>query len=190
MRTSHKIAALIAPLALFLAACSTNDNGTITQPESETVAVEQSGNETEVVEEETVEVEPAKTNPEFGDTYTWPDGLSVTVSAPEEITLSNEYAAEVYDLEVGPVVGFTITLHNGTDEDFESMNINAQMTSGSKQAEPVFEVEQGISMPTSTVLPGNDLTWKVGYVVSDPEKLQLTLSDMGDYNRDKVHFVN
>lgn len=186
-----KILAIAAPIALAitLTGCGSN-SGTVTKgEETETVTVEQSAPAEETVEEE-VEAEPASTNPTFGDTYTWPDGLAITISAPQEITLSNEYVGELYDLSVGPVLAFDVTVHNGTDKDVEAMAINMQMTSGSKQAESVFASEDGIDIPTVTILPGKDLSWKVAYVVADPADLQLSVSDLNNFSNDKVHFTN
>ena len=82
----RKLTAILAalPLAITLTACATTDTGTTTKPVEETT-VTQSNDETTV--EETIE-EPANTNPTFGDTYTWPDGLSITISQPEEFTPS------------------------------------------------------------------------------------------------------
>ena len=179
--------AAIPTLILSLAACGSS-SGTVTKGE-ETVTVEQSAPAEEIVEEEVVE-EPASTNPTFGDTYTWPDGLAITISAPQEITLSNEYMGELYDLSVGPVLAFDVTVHNGTDKDVEAIMINTQMTSGSSESEAVFATEEGLDMPSTTILPGKDLTWKVGYIVADPADLQLSVSDLNNFSNDKVHFTN
>ena len=188
MRRTLAILAPIA-LALTLTGCGSN-SGTVTKgEETESATTEQSAPAEEIVEEEAVE-EPASTNPTFGDTYTWPDGLAITISAPQEITLSNEYMGELYDLSVGPVLAFDVTVHNGTDKDVEAIMINTQMTSGSSESEAVFATEEGLDMPSTTILPGKDLTWKVGYVVADPADLQLSVSDLNNFSNDKIHFTN
>ena len=180
--------ALIPLLTLALTGCD-SDTGTDTKPESEAATVEQSGDTTTVEVEEEVVEEPANTNPTFGDTYTWDDGLAVTISEPEEATLS-EYAGEMYDLEAGTPIAFTVTLTNGTDKDVEAMMINTKMTSGGKESEAIFDSVAGVDLPTATVLPGKSLEWKIGFVVADPADMILTVSDVLDFNSDKVHFTN
>ena len=134
--------------------------------------------------------ESASTNPTFGDTYTWPNGLAVTISEPEPLTLTNELTADLYNLDAGDLLAFTVTIHNGTSEDVEAFAIITQMTSGSRESEAVFATEDNIDMPTSTILPGKDLIWKVAYVVADPTDMQLTVNNMVDLDSAKVHFTN
>ena len=183
----RKLTAILAafPLAITLTACATTDTGTTTKPVEETT-VTQSNDETTV--EETIE-EPANTNPTFGDTYTWPDGLSITISQPEEFTPS-EYMGDIYDLEAGTPIKFTVTATNGTDEDLEAFGIDTQMSSGGKQSEAIFDSEAGIDMPTVTILPGNSLEWNIGFIVADPADMQLSVSDVMNFDSEKVHFTN
>lgn len=186
--------AIVIPLALTLAAC--DDSKGETTPTEEVVVTEQSTDSPdvdEVTEEEIIEEEPKEdkaSNPlGFGETYTWDNGLTVTISDPEEATLS-EYAGEMYDLEAGTPTAFTVTLTNGTDKDVEAMMINTEMTSGGKESEAIFDSAAGFDLPTATVLPGKSLEWKIGFVVADPADMILTVSDVLDFDSDKVHFTN
>ena len=158
---------------------------TTTKPVEETT-VTQSNDETTV--EETIE-EPANSNPTFGDTYTWPDGLSITISQPEEFTPS-EYMGDIYDLEAGTPIKFIVTATNGTDTDLEAFGIDTQMSSGGKQSEAIFDSEAGIDMPTVTILPGNSLEWNIGFIVADPSNMQLSVSDVMNFDSEKIHFTN
>ena len=183
----RKLTAILAafPLAITLTACATTDTGTTTKPVEETT-VTQSNDETTV--EETIE-EPANSNPTFGDTYTWPDGLSITISQPEEFTPS-EYMGDIYDLEAGTPIKFIVTATNGTDTDLEAFSIDTQMSSGGKQSEAIFDSEAGIDMPTVTILPGNSLEWSIGFIVADPSNMQLSVSDVMNFDSEKIHFTN
>ena len=179
-RTLALIAAPI--LAVTLAACSSSDSSDAAE---EVVVTEQtqSEEETEVVEETT------DGNPTFGDTYTWPDGLSITISQPEEFTPS-EYMGDIYDLEAGTPIKFIVTATNGTDTDLEAFGIDTQMSSGGKQSEAIFDSEAGIDMPTVTILPGNSLEWNIGFIVADPSNMQLSVSDVMNFDSAKIHFTN
>ena len=179
-RTLALIAAPI--LAVTLAACSSSDSSDAAE---EVVVTEQtqSEEETEVVEETT------DGNPTFGDTYTWPDGLAITISQPQEFTPS-EYMGDIYNLEAGTPIKFTVTATNGTDKDIEAFGIDTQMTSGGKQSEAIFDSEAGIDMPTATILPGNSLEWNIGFIVADPSNMQLSVSDMMNFDSEKIHFTN
>ena len=130
-----------------------------------------------------------RSNPTFGDTYTWPDGLTITISQPEEFTPS-EYMGDIYDLEAGTPIKFIVTATNGTDTDLEAFSIDTQMSSGGKQSEAIFDSEAGIDMPTVTILPGNSLEWNIGFIVADPSNMQLSVSDVMNFDSEKIHFTN
>lgn len=187
MRRTIAAIAVVPVMVLSLSACGAKD-GTISG--SETVTVEESGKNAAVSEEEISETEPAKTNPTFGDTYTWPNGLAVTIGEPQEATFVKEYTADLYDVSKGTLIAFDVTLYNGTDADFEALRISTQMISGNKQTDMVFSTEDGFDLPTVTVLPGNTLEWKIAYIVDDPADMQLSVTDMQDLSIKKVHFVN
>ena len=186
-RTLALIAAPI--LAISLTACDSSDSNDATV--EETVVTEQTQSEEEVVTEEETEVveETTDGNPTFGDTYTWPDGLSITISQPEEFTPS-EYMCDIYDLEAGTPIKFIVTATNGTDTDLEAFGIDTQMSSGGKQSEAIFDSEAGIDMPTVTILPGNSLEWNIGFIVADPSNMQLSVSDVMNFDSEKIHFTN
>lgn len=187
-----RTAALItAPLILAfgLTACDDNE-GTITPAQSETVATEEAADDTEIATEEEAEANDAadevtSNNPTFGDTYTWPDGLAVTVSAPEVVEPS-EYAAGTVDGQEN--LAFTITVSNGTSEDVESSMILLTVVSAGHEASEIIDTDW--EYPTSTILPGKDLTWKVAYSVADPADLQVTVDNVIDFDSPKVHFTN
>ena len=185
-RTLALIAAPI--LAISLAACSSSDSNDAAE---EVVVTEQTQSEEEVVTEEETEVvvEITDGNPTFGDTYTWPDGLAITISQPQEFTPS-EYMGDIYDLEAGTPIKFTVTATNGTDTDLEAFSIDTQMSSGGKQSEAIFDSEAGIDMPTVAILPGNSLEWSIGFIVADPSNMQLSVSDVMNFDSEKIHFTN
>lgn len=123
----------------------------------------------------------------FGDTYTWDDGLAVTISAPTEFTVS-EFWAEDFDLEANTPLYFEITVTNGTTEPFDPFMADANVLSGGKQAETVFSGEDvDLDTPTVQLLPGKSISYNVGFVVADVDDLQFS---WGDWDRDPVFFAN
>lgn len=178
-------------LALGLAACD-DDKGTVTPAQSEAAAVAEAETDTEVATEEEGAADSAAdevttTNPTFGDTYTWPDGLAVTISEPADFTPTENAAGQV---EGQANLAYDITVTNGTSEDIDAAMITLTVSSGGQQSGPIFDTEGGTEMPTATILPGKSLTWKVVYSVADPSDVQITVDNVIDFDSDKVHFTN
>lgn len=123
----------------------------------------------------------------FGETYTWEDGISISVSAPESFTPS-EYA--VFD-EAAAYLAFTITVVNGSDEAFSPSLVFPSLQSGNLEAESVFDSENNLGgfAPSTDILPGREATWKVGFSVSDPTDLVMEISP-GAFGYDSAYFTN
>lgn len=163
-------------MATALSGCA-SESGTVTKNDTPQSAA--------TVEETPAEAE--STTPTFGDTYTWPDGLAVTISEPADFAPS-EYAAG--QVEGEPALSYDVTVTNGTDEDVEAVAINLTVSSAGKQASPIFDSAGGTDMPTATILPGKSLTWKVAYSVADPTDVQITVDNVFAFESTKVHFSN
>ena len=106
----------------------------------------------------------------FGETYSWPDGIEVSVAAPTEHTPS-EYA----DVPEGttPLV-FEVTVTNGTDSTIEGFNFHDSVASGGKEAQTFYDFESDIdNHPSTKITPGKSLTYKAAYAVADPADVQF-----------------
>ncbi|MCU1617771.1 MAG: hypothetical protein JWO98_5311 [Frankiales bacterium] len=114
---------------------------------------------------------PAKaTNPTFGMTAKWP-GVTLTAAAPVAFTPS-EYAAGA-DQAADVVV--TITVTNTGTANFDPSLAYITASSGGVEASKVFDTDAGInSAPSTPILPGASVTWKVGLSVADPATLTLS----------------
>ncbi len=167
-------------LASLLVACSSTD-GTVSKVESPVAEASATENGSPATKEK------APTNPAFGDTYTWDDGLAVAVSEPSEFSPS-EYAAGTVEGQSNII--FDVTVTNGTSEDIESSLVNITVSSGGKEASAIFDTEGGTDFVSSTILPGKSLSWKVAYSVADPADVQMTVDNVVDFDRGKVHFTN
>ena len=101
---------------------------------------------------------PSSLTKRFGSTFTWDDGVAVTVGKGTPFT-SGPYAAPASTKGLL----FTVTVTNGSKEPVNPMLINLQATSGQQQAEAIFDSEQGIDLPTADVLPGRSTTYKAAF---------------------------
>ena len=127
------------------------------------------------------------TTPTFGDTFAWPDGLTVTLGPLVEFVPS-EYAAGAVDGQEN--ICFEITVANGTDKTVESFGILVTAVSGGREASHVFDSANGIDMPTADILPGESLTWTEAFSVLNPDHVRVNIDDVLDFNRDSVNFTN
>jgi len=109
----------------------------------------------------------------FGGTYTYEDGLSVTVSTPKKFKPS-EYAF-VEDAEA--YVAMTVKIVNKTGKPYDPSLFYATMQSGNEEAEQVFDSENDIGgSPDTKVLNGREVKFKIGYGVKDPKDLVLEVN--------------
>lgn len=115
----------------------------------------------------------SKTKP-FGSTFTWDDGVAVTISKPRSFQPS-PYAAS--DNKFKKFVVVDVTLKNGSKEPYNAMTLTTTATSGDKQSDGVFDSEKGIDLPTADILPGKTLTWKQAYGVDDTGDLVIAVDN-------------
>jgi hypothetical protein len=108
----------------------------------------------------------------FDETFTYDDGLSITVAAPEEFT-PGEYAVGI-EGEGTPVI-FEITVENGTDEVFDPSLIYPIVVSAGAESEAVYD--DGIDMyASSSIQPGKSLSFTTAFMLADTGDVQLELA--------------
>lgn len=129
----------------------------------------------------------AATNPTFGDTFTYKDGVTVSVSAPTPFT-SGQYAAGATQ---AANVTLTFTIVNGSKKNLDVLAVPTVTSAGTAASEVIDSDNPSLSViaPTSTVLPGQSLTWTSGYSIADPNNLQVEISP-GPFAYDKAIFTN
>ncbi|MFK5644892.1 hypothetical protein ACI3ET_00065 [Ornithinimicrobium sp. LYQ121] len=179
---------------LVVSGCGT-DPETSTEPTTSAAAAEEPAAETSAAEtttsaeeatetaEETTE-ETESTEPEdsgeaaFGERLEVSDNLAITISEPEEFTPSYpEMLMEEWD----KFIKMDVVAENTGDEPLEAFSINARATSGSREAEAIFDTESGIDMPTAIIQPGRELEFTIGFGVVNGEPFDLTIEDMMDF---------
>jgi hypothetical protein len=116
----------------------------------------------------------------FGDALEYDDGLVVTVGAPQDYTPSDTAYVD------GPVpaayVAFDVTIVTGTGQDFEPIGFLLTLQSGSTEESQVFDSVQGLDgTPYTTLLPGREVSFRVGFGASVPDDLVLEVTPGFDY---------
>ena len=116
----------------------------------------------------------------FGETFVYEDGLEVSVSAPSDFT-PTETASGGEDFT--EFVRFDVTITNGTGEAFDPSLAYVTASSAGVEADQVFDVEIGLDGgPTTSVLPGESVTFPAGFGVTDPAALLVELSPSFEYD--------
>jgi hypothetical protein len=115
-------------------------------------------------------------NNAFGDTFTYDDGIALTVSAPEAYT-PGEYSSGA---DQAASVVFTVTIENGTDANFDPMPYETA-TSGGVEASKVYDSDIE-SSPTTVVPAGQSISYRIVFSVADADQIVFQMSPSFDYD--------
>lgn len=171
---------LLIVVAMFAVGCSTSEAST---PDPEASAAAAPAEDS--VDEPAPEAEVTGVHA-FGETVTFDDGLSLSVSTPSEFTPS-ELSAGAVDGQSSVVFEFVIS--NNTDKNFDPVLMLATASSGGSEASGVFDTDQGVGFPpTTVVLPGQTIKWLQAFSVADPAS--ITLETSVSFSHDDVIFTN
>lgn len=172
---------------LLLAGCGTT-GGEVGEPVAGTNAPQETKTDKPAEDStETPTEEPAATaNPKFGETFTYEDGLSVTVSAPEPYTPSDTAATGGEP----SFVKFQVTVVNGTSENYDPSLFYVTMQSGNAEAGEVYDSANNLNgSPTTPILPGREGTWAIAFGVTDPNDLVMQVrADM--FEREDIIYTS
>jgi hypothetical protein len=172
-------AVAVALPALLLAACGTTG---VVQPTVTVTANAPSGAATsadapsEDPEGGTSSADDAQAR--FGQTYTYDNGLAVTVSStapfkPSETGICGKASAYVV---------FTVTVKNGTSERYDPGSFSTSLQSGQSEGKRCFDSAKDVAgSPSTALLTGRTVAWKEAYAVSDPNDLVLEATPGFDY---------
>lgn len=130
------------------------------------------------------EAEEELGNLAFGEAATFENGLSISVSAPAAYAPS-EWASGA---DLPNNLAFTITITNGSDENFDSYAYST-VTSGGQAGSHIFDSENNMSgSPSGVILPGQTITWTEAWSVADPNSIVFQIAPGWDY--EEVIFTN
>ena len=115
----------------------------------------------------------------FGETFTFEDGLEVTVGKPAKFKPS-EYAAT----GKGTHLKFTVVIKNGTKANYDPSLFFTTLSSGESEAESIYDTDKGIEGgPSTTIRPGKSAKFVIGYSVKNPKDLTMEVNPGGfDYS--------
>ena len=122
----------------------------------------------------------------FGETVTYEDGVSVSVSEPADYTPGELSAGAVAGQ---PTLAFKFVVTNNSEEPFDPSLVLATVASGGTEAAGVFDTENEVGFPPMTkVLPGQTIEWVQAWSVADAASLTLELN-VG-FTHDAAIFTN
>ncbi len=107
----------------------------------------------------------------FGDTYTWPGGLQVTVSTPTPFTPTSAAIA----LPATAYLRWQLTVVNNTGKEFDGSLFLVNAQSGGRVADQVFD--DGLDGGSiSTLANGQQAAVTLGFGVADPNNVTLEVA--------------
>jgi len=124
----------------------------------------------------------------FGETFTYKDGIAVTVSAPE-LSTAGQYAAGA-EASGGEIQVFTVTLVNGTSEVLDPIGtyITANFGADGTAAQQVFDSASGLGLTfEGKILPGKKQVGKVAFAIPAAET-DVLVSVTPDFAHDAALF--
>lgn len=107
----------------------------------------------------------------FGDTYEWQNGQQITLGKPEEFTITNPYTRE--EFTKGKTLKFKVTHINKSDEPYDAGFLQFSGTSSGKAIEEIYAPEDKIGQPQVEVMPGDSLTYYIGFEVENLKDLTV-----------------
>lgn len=113
----------------------------------------------------------------FGQTFTWNDGLSVTLSKPREFKPSPYAHVRSAHGRMGKTfLVVTVEVVNHTGHAFDPRWFVASLPPGSP-AGTVSDKDKAIgAQPRTKLMDGREATWRLGYAVVNPDHLILEVS--------------
>jgi hypothetical protein len=123
----------------------------------------------------------------FGDTMEWDDGVTMTVSEPEQFTPS-ELAAGADQAEN---LVFTLTITNDSSESMQPIVVSTLSSDGTEATRIIDIGAEGGQVgipPTTPVQPGESITWQEAWSVAD--SASLTLQTAPSFAYESVVFTN
>lgn len=143
------------------------------------------------VEEKEETAEPSVVNEyvkQFGEVFTWEDGVSISISEPAAFQAS-EYAMGATPGQEQVI--FTIVLTNGTSEVLDPV-IFTTGASGGSEAALIFDSGNEVGAvgqsPSTSLLPDQTVKWYVAFSVADPTN--ITVETSPGFGYENVIFTN
>lgn len=166
------VALVLIPFLLMGAesSCGSSKSGSKGAPEAGNNRPSASAQATEEPTDAATE-EPDETAPvKLGETFKYTDGLAITISKPQPYKPS-PYAA----VKKSPYYRlFIVTIVNGTGKRYDTSQFSTTLQSANEEADESFDSEKGLEgAPSTTLLPGREARFKIGYGMTSATDLVL-----------------
>jgi len=150
-----------------------------TSPTGNNTVTEGVAPKTEDTPSDTPEV-PVQDTAKFGQSFTWEDGVTVTVSAPK-VFKPTDIAAGTEGYK--HFVMFTVVLVNKTGQPIDPSQIYYTAQSADNEASAIFDTDLGLEgAPETTLLNGRQTKFKIGFGVLNTKDVVLELTPGPQYN--------
>lgn len=127
---------------------------------------------------------------QFGEVFTYPDGVSVSVSTPTPFT-PTEWSSYSANPDVKQWYYFKIVLTNNSQKPLDPFTYET-VSSGGVESPSVFDYGNEIGAigeaPMTSVLPGQTVEWLVGYGIADPAAITFDIQPGFEY--EETTFTN
>jgi ABC-type molybdate transport system substrate-binding protein len=121
----------------------------------------------------------------FGKSYTWRDGVRVTVGKPRTFKPSRYAVVE----KSKHYVKFPITVLNKAEKPIDIGWTHINVQSNDKEADQFYDSLSGLKGPPATkVSKGREAAFEVGFAVADPDDLTMELALDGDRQPPRVWY--
>lgn len=130
--------------------------------------------------EETSEAAPTEEEDAkpFGSSWTWDDGLAITVSKPKDYKPSEYAGQEGYT----KYVMFDVTLVNKSSKAWDPSLFFATLQSGNEEAPEIYDSAKLKDRPSTKLLKGREVTFQIAFAVKDPKDLVLEVTPDFEHN--------
>ncbi len=115
----------------------------------------------------------------FGQTYTYQNGLAVTVGTPQPYTPSS--SASIGQPAPPALVAFDVTIVNGAQANYDPSQFSASMQSGNTEQQRVFDSANGITLAMTPILPGRESAFTIVFGATNPDDLVLQVRPGYEY---------
>ncbi len=121
----------------------------------------------------------------FGQAFTWEDGLSLTVGKPSSFTPSKWAAGKE---KFTKFVVFDVRVVNKTGKPWDPSLISATIQSSNQEGSQVYDSGSLGEDPSTKLLNGREVTFKIAFGVDDPKDLVLEIAP--DFAHDSAIFTS
>ena len=124
--------------------------------------------------------EPEEESLDFGESYTWDDGITVTVGKPDKFKPSRYAAAD----KAEAYLKFKVTVVNKSKESLDLGLTYVSVQSANKEADQVFDSKNDLEgSPSTKLLKGRESEWEIGFGVVDPKDAVMEFALQDNFER-------